>query len=312
MQGSGGSFNSRVTSVKINSTGNVVVSGYFNGLLSNDNQVFESSNRHGFLMILGASVYPPTAYLDCYQEFLCEGDSVEMQAHFTGEAPWQVSYTDGSTNNSLSTIENPHILKVGSPGYYEITDLMDKNYAGTFFGAGVNLQEKPLPLASFDYEVEDLTVSFSNSSEHADAYLWDFDDGSTTVAEHPVHTYPDLGLYEAELVAISNLCENHSSKMSIDLNTVNVEDIEEVNAISIYPNPSDGVIYIDFHDKLSQKLSCAIFSSDGKKIWEKSYNENTAFQLNRIDLRTFPDGLYILQFNTRDAHSTQKIILNRQ
>lgn len=300
-----------ISSVKINNTGNVMVGGYFNDVMTIDNQVFEAANRYGFLMILGASVYPPTANLYCDQELFCEGDSVEMHAFFTGEAPWQVSYTDGSTNNSLSTIENPHVLKVGSPGYYEITDLTDKNYTGNFFGTGVNLEEQALPVAAFDYELDDLTVYFTNNSNHADAYLWDFGDGSSTVAEHPVHTYPDLGEYQVELIAISNSCENHSNKVSINLSAVNVEDIEELSTISVYPNPSDGILYLNFHDKLLPNLSCAIFSSDGKKIWEKYYKENISPQVERIDLSAFPDGMYMLHFNTRDAQSTKKIIVNR-
>jgi len=50
------------------------------------------------------------------------------------------------------------------------------------------------PIASFDYTMNVLEnvvrVSFINTSQNADAYLWNFGDGTTSTLVNPVKDYP--------------------------------------------------------------------------------------------------------------------------
>jgi hypothetical protein len=61
-----------------------------------------------------------------------------------------------------------------------------------------------LPQAAYDYELNGLEVTFTNSSSDADSYIWNFGDGSATVTdESPVYTYTDYGTYTVTLIASS-------------------------------------------------------------------------------------------------------------
>jgi PKD repeat protein len=44
-----------------------------------------------------------------------------------------------------------------------------------------------------------LTIDFTNFSQYADEYRWDFGDGTTHAAEHPSHTYELPGTYDIKL-----------------------------------------------------------------------------------------------------------------
>ncbi len=57
------------------------------------------------------------------------------------------------------------------------------------------------PSASFTSEVSDLTVTFTNTSQNATTYAWDFGDGNTSTEENPVHTYAADGNYTVKLTA---------------------------------------------------------------------------------------------------------------
>ena len=60
------------------------------------------------------------------------------------------------------------------------------------------------PFASFQYEVSKdnaLKVSFTNTSENAESYKWDFGDGETSTEENPVHEYSEEGSYDVVLTA---------------------------------------------------------------------------------------------------------------
>lgn len=53
--------------------------------------------------------------------------------------------------------------------------------------------------ADFTFEVNSLTVQFTNASEGAEAYLWDFGDETTDTAKDPEHTYAAAGTYTVKL-----------------------------------------------------------------------------------------------------------------
>ena len=70
------------------------------------------------------------------------------------------------------------------------------------------INELVLNLTS-DFSASDSTicptnlVSFSNLSTGANAYLWDFGDGTTSIMQNPTHTYAAAGTYDVSLTASS-------------------------------------------------------------------------------------------------------------
>lgn len=59
------------------------------------------------------------------------------------------------------------------------------------------------PTADFSYEIKDGIATFTNKSENAVKYLWDFGDGQTSTEKDPVHTYSKAGEYKVKLTAES-------------------------------------------------------------------------------------------------------------
>jgi PKD repeat protein len=62
----------------------------------------------------------------------------------------------------------------------------------------------PDPVASFQYEISDdnyLEVAFTNYSQNAETYSWDFGDGETSTEENPTHVFAEDGDYTVVLTA---------------------------------------------------------------------------------------------------------------
>lgn len=81
------------------------------------------------------------------------------------------------------------------------------------------------PISSFQLEVSAdnfLEVTFSNFSQNATSYDWDFGDGNTSSEKDPVHTYAAAGDYTVELTAI-NAEGSHVSSKVVSLNDPNTE-----------------------------------------------------------------------------------------
>lgn len=72
------------------------------------------------------------------------------------------------------------------------------------------------PLARFAVENESTrapsTVSFTNNSEKAETFLWDFGDGNTSTEESPEHKYFLSGKYSVKLTAMKGKKENTMEK----------------------------------------------------------------------------------------------------
>jgi PKD repeat protein len=104
------------------------------------------------------------------------------------------AFGDGIT----ATLENPTHLYAG-PGSYEVSfELCNVAGCDTVTGTVAVLVA---PDAAFTFAAEQLTVTFTNGSENATSYLWDFGDGTTATLENPVHTYAVAGTYAVTLTA---------------------------------------------------------------------------------------------------------------
>lgn len=62
---------------------------------------------------------------------------------------------------------------------------------------------EPTPFVFYSMSVDGATVTFTNKSEDAVSYEWDFGDGTSSTEESPVHTYPGKGKYVPTLYATS-------------------------------------------------------------------------------------------------------------
>ncbi len=69
----------------------------------------------------------------------------------------------------------------------------------------VSCADPIMPTPDFSFEIDDKTVTFTNSSMDATSYSWDFGDESTPVTdENPIHTYASYGDYDVRLTATND------------------------------------------------------------------------------------------------------------
>jgi peptidyl-prolyl cis-trans isomerase B (cyclophilin B) len=70
---------------------------------------------------------------------------------------------------------------------------------------GLFLASCSKPIADFTYQLEKeqapVAVNFQNNSKNAEAYLWDFGDGTKSSNPNPVHEYKSSGNYAVKLTA---------------------------------------------------------------------------------------------------------------
>ncbi len=85
----------------------------------------------------------------------------------------------------------------------------------------------------------------------------------------------------------------------------NSVDENNQTQISIYPNPSNGIVYINSPTLIE---SLTIYSAMGQMVLKQS-PKSEYFQ---VDLSQFSEGVYYININTHNSIITNKIIINRK
>ncbi len=94
-------------------------------------------------------------------------------------------------------------------------------------------------------------------------------------------------------------------------NTTGIQpDIVTASTIALYPNPNNGLFYLDINTTSSSSVLINVFNLIGEKI--KTINDNITFQKQfQIDLNKQPGGIYFIEIKTDFETRVEKIIVNQ-
>ncbi len=109
-------------------------------------------------------------------------------------------------------------------------------------------------------------------------------------------------------VKVTDTCNNCDTTIcfSRTINCYNgINNIGQMDGLKIYPNPSQGVVKIDWNLGNS---SYVIYNIAGQNISAGTFVNG----LQTLDMTGYPTGVYILQVKTANANLTQKIILQKE
>jgi PKD repeat protein len=125
-------------------------------------------------------------------------------------------------------------------GNFTLAVLAPPNYTPVLHGCPITQPQAGFsgaPLAG----IAPLTVQFTSTSTGANAYAWDFGDGTSSPAQNPRHTYLAAGLYSVTLDA-RDICSNTVSTASMShFVTVSVQS----GTLAITTNPPNASVFVD-------------------------------------------------------------------
>ena len=118
---------------------------------------------------------------------------------------WLWSFGDGNVSN----VRNP-VHTYAAAGEYEVTlRVTDRGGLAHQVAHQVRVEaDEVAPEADFDFEIDELTVTFTDRSMHPSgveelvSWLWIFGDGEVSEEQHPVHTYAESGEYVVSLLVV--------------------------------------------------------------------------------------------------------------
>jgi hypothetical protein len=152
------------------------------------------------------------------------------------------------------------------------------------------------------------------------SYLWQWGDGTTSTGPYPSHTYANAGFYAICLDITDSVgCTSHfcnSYYLQKSTNTmvtitvipdvaVGMNDNSSDKTISIFPNPSPGLINIAFAGS-TKETRVDVINSFGQVVLTKNIT-NPA--LTTLDLSNRAKGMYFIKVQNGNGISIKKVII---
>jgi hypothetical protein len=94
-----------------------------------------------------------------------------------------------------------------------------------------------------------------------------------------------------------------------DTAAVSISECSGTNAIRVYPNPTAGMLEINYH---CNAKSCIIYieNAKGQRVYSKNLSTSSGVYNEMIDLKTQAKGMYFIHLITDKKSISKKIILN--
>lgn len=227
----------------------------------------------------------------------------------TGCAPLQVQFSDQSAGdveswqwafeggNPATSVEQNPVVIYENPGLFDVS-LIVSNAGGSDTTTYEELIEIHPPVtAGFTFIVNGNTVTFTNTSQNAVNFQWDFGDGSPFASEaNPVHEYVFPGVYMVTLVATNPLCGS-AITLTVDATSSTKQGSADESRIGLFPNPATELLTIQFVNFDGHK-NIRLFNTNGQLIFEKKEVEDQQLE---IGLSAFPSGIYIVEITSGEG-----------
>jgi PKD repeat protein len=235
---------------------------------------------------------------------VCPEDQVTFTDNSTGATSWAWDFGEGAFPSTANT-QGPHNVGYVSTGSKTVSLTINGDITQTLTDY---ITVYPTPVAGFTFGQNSFVVDFTNTSVNAVSYFWDFDDGETSTDENPTHVYGQDGTYEVSLTATSEMCGDAVHSETIIINTVGISEDEFSKALSIYPNPSNGEVFLSVAQEL-QNVTVRVFDLQGKVLFKHNLSHLEAGATKLSGLTELRSGIYFMEVQSDQVHFREKLLI---
>ena len=179
----------------------------------------------------------------------------------------------------------------------------------------VKVGEAPTP--DFTFSVTGNNVAVTSTSTGASNWDWDWSDNTShKFSPTANHSYASEGTYTICLKITNNYTvacgvSEEDQKICKEVVTeVGIAEVEKLNSsISIYPNPTNGLVNIAITQENLTNVEVSILSVIGDVISKQTIDNTSKNSLVKFDLGENTTGVYIVNIKTEKANTSKKVII---
>lgn len=240
-----------------------------------------------------------------------------LGVQFTNTSLGGVSYEWDFGDGGKDTLKHPFHTYT-KPGEYTITLRVIDSFACNIFDETTRVIEVvDSSHANFDVSYNACTREFTleNTSQNAEEFYWDFDNGETSTERSPKYVYDDFGTYDIKLIANpGTLCADSITK-NININDLALDKLEWGNIITPNGDGKNDCFGVYGLQPDCNKLELKIVNRWGQLLYESKELTACWNGVNRLTSTIVPDGtyFYVLKVEVKggktiEAHGTVTVI----
>jgi hypothetical protein len=236
---------------------------------------------------------------------ICLGDNTGniLLDNFLGNiVTWQRKIDQGSWMD-LNVNNNPYAETPDQLGTWSYRAVVQNGICPVAYSTVDSIEVLPWPIANFTVNIIGDTVFFTNLSQNANNYTWNFGDGQTSTLVNPKHKYSQSGQYQVTLTASNHYCSDDTT-ITIDV-SVSIAEFDNARKVIIYPNPSNGDFSIALVGNYTEPVHVAINNMLGSKLYSATLDQTSEIRLHNVLL----PGIYTITLTYKDKIISRKITI---
>jgi PKD repeat protein len=161
----------------------------------------------------------------------------------------------------------------------------------------------------YDHQPNGLTVYFTDFSQYADSWLWNFGDGSPEVSDQsPTHLFPDNGQYLVRQISF-NPCGSDTLIRNVLVNkAVGISENAEMGSLLLFPNPAENIIQLSATLTESGNWVFSMADVAGKEVMREELSVSGGTLQKSTDVSHLNPGVYFIRLSKANMTYTVKFI----
>ncbi len=161
------------------------------------------------------------------------------------------------------------------------------------------------PSAAFAFSVTGPAASFTDQSQGALSWNWQFGDGTSSIAQNPSHTYTSAGNYKVDLMVKNTLQSWDTVSHMVSITSVTGISGRRSPAFRIVPNPAVEFVTIET-DKGVALGEISVVNALGERMPLKAVVDGTRIVL---DLDGWVRGVYFVRCGSEENGGWGKLVV---
>lgn len=199
---------------------------------------------------------------------------VPLAVNFTNTSagnPSNITWLFPGGNPASSTEENP-VISYEDPGNYDVVLIVSNTAGVDSVRLNSHVTVNPNPIAAFTPDQNGNDFTFTNNSQNASNYNWDFGDGAMSSEVSPMYTYNQPGEYTVTLTAFG-ICDTVQTSTTVSITGA------PTASFSSSPNEGCAPLNVNFTNTSAGALSSITWVfPGGSPAFSTEENPNITYQ----------------------------------
>lgn len=161
------------------------------------------------------------------------------------------------------------------------------------------------PQMPYKAQFQDLSLNLPSS------WLWNFGDGSGSVAKNPLKTFNANGTFHVCLTVSNSFGTSAQVCKDVAITGVGIKEAEMEQQVAMFPNPSTGKVSITFTGNVTPDMTVSVYNILGETV-VSPMNYRAGTTNIQLDLSSVANGVYLVKIKTDKASTVKQLTINHK